>query len=88
MLVKEVKINNKNGMHARPVALFSKCAQGFNSRIMIEKGEKSAYADSVLKIMLLQARYGDVVRITAEGDDEEEAISALTELIESGFGED
>ena len=81
MVEKETTIGSQEGLHARPAAQFVKTAKGFSSEIMIVKGDKEANAKSSMKIMTLGAKKGDEVVIRAEGDDAEEAVEALVELI-------
>ena len=81
MVEKETTIGTQDGLHARPAAQFVKTAKGFSSEIMIVKGDKEANAKSSMKIMTLGAKKGDEVVIRAEGNDAEEAVEALVELI-------
>ena len=81
MVERETTVGPEEGLHARPAAQFVKTAKGFSSEIVVIKGEKEANAKSSLKIMTLGARKGDTIVIRAEGDDAQEAVDALTELI-------
>jgi phosphotransferase system HPr (HPr) family protein len=81
MVEKETTIGPQEGLHARPAAQFVKTAKGFSSEIMIVKGDKEANAKSSMKIMTLGAKKGDEVVIRAEGNDAEEAVEALVDLI-------
>ena len=81
MVQKETVVGPEAGLHARPAAQFVKTAKGFSSEIVVIKGETQANAKSSLKIMTLGARKGDTIVIRAEGDDAEEAVDALAELI-------
>ena len=81
MVEKETTIGPQEGLHARPAAQFVKTAKGFSSEIMIVKGDKEANAKSSMKIMTLGAKKGDEIVIRAEGNDAEEAVKALVELI-------
>src|SRR3954469_14395305 len=81
MVEKETTVGAQEGLHARPAAQFVKTAKRFTSEIVIVKGDKEANAKSSLKIMTLAARKGDGIVIRAEGDDAEEAVDALVELI-------
>jgi phosphocarrier protein HPr len=87
---KEIEVLHKVGLHARPAAIFVKTANGFASRITVEnltKGTKAVNAKSILSLLLAAVQMNDRVRITADGNDEEAAVSALCELIKSNFGE-
>jgi phosphocarrier protein HPr len=81
---RETTVGPEAGLHARPAAQFVKTAKGFSSEIVVIKGEKQANAKSSLKIMTLGAKKGDTIVIRAEGDDAEEAVDALAELISAG----
>jgi phosphotransferase system HPr (HPr) family protein len=78
---RETVIGAEEGLHARPAAQFVKTAKQFSSDIVVVKGGREANAKSSLKIMTLGARKGDKVTIRAEGDDAEEAVEALTQLV-------
>lgn len=78
---RETIVGPEEGLHARPAALFVKTAKQFSSEIVVAKGDKEANAKSPLKIMTLAAKKGDRISIRAEGDDAEEAVDALVELI-------
>jgi phosphocarrier protein HPr len=80
-------IDHEAGLHARPAALFVQTAGQFASDITVTHGERSANAKSILTVLTLGAKQGSEVTITAEGDDAQEALDALKELVESNFGE-
>jgi phosphotransferase system HPr (HPr) family protein len=87
---REIEVRHKVGLHARPAALFVKAASGFASRITVEnltKGSAPANARSILSVLLVAVQMADQVRITADGNDAEAAVSALCDLINSNFGE-
>ncbi len=81
MIEKETTVGPEAGLHARPAARFVKTAKGFSSEITVIKGEKEANAKSPLKVMTLAAKKGDEITIRADGEDAEEAVDALVELI-------
>ena len=66
--------------HGRPAARFVQAAKGFSSQVVIVKGEREVNAKSVLKITGL-ARKGEKVTIRAEGEDAEQAVETLAQLI-------
>lgn len=73
-----VVLKDKAGLHARPAANFVQTAARFESLITIAtEAGKEADAKSILGVMGLGARQGDIVTITIEGDDEDEAAAAL-----------
>jgi len=81
MIEKTVKILNKIGLHARPAAEFVEKANTFKSKISVEKDGKKVNAKSIVEILTLGARYGSSIKITAEGEDEEEAVEELIKLL-------
>lgn len=88
MATKEVIIINETGLHARPAQLFIQKASEFQSVIKVIKEDGSeGDAKSILGMMSLGLAKGTKIAIKASGDDEEQAVAALVELVEQGFGE-
>ncbi len=85
MLSKNFKIMHEDGLSARPAALFVQVASKFNSRIWVEVNSKKVNAKSIMGIISLSIGQDDEITVTAEGNDQEEAIEALTKLIDSNF---
>ncbi|HTG81813.1 MAG TPA: HPr family phosphocarrier protein [Geobacteraceae bacterium] len=88
MQEQEFTIVNKLGLHARASALLVKTATRFNSEIRIEREGVEVNGKSIMGIMMLAAAKGTVIRLKVEGEDEEEAMAVLGELVKNGFGED
>ena len=82
-----VELRNESGLHARPAAVFSKRAATFDCDVKVSKGETEANAKSVLRVLTLDCHQGDQITISTDGDDEDDALKALVELVESGIGE-
>lgn len=80
-------VNNPLGIHARPAALLGQCCIEFKSAITFEANGRSADGINVLQILALSAKKGDSLKITAEGEDEEEALAAIEKLLNTEFGE-
>ena len=83
MVEREVTVQNKTGLHARPAALFVQKAGKFSSTITVVKEEREANAKSIMSVMALGAGQGSTIVIRADGCDEEQAVAALVELVES-----
>ena len=83
-----VKLLNKVGLHARPAAMFVQTANKFRSDIKVEKEGREVDAKSILGILSLAAELNDVVTIKANGEDAENALKELVELVNSKFGEE
>ncbi|MEJ6580264.1 MAG: HPr family phosphocarrier protein [Akkermansiaceae bacterium] len=80
-------ITNTFGIHARPAAQFVKIANTFPCEITVEKDDDEVDGKSILGLMMLAAGHGSVIRVTTEGDQAEEAMKALGELIARDFEE-
>ncbi len=87
MIRRRVKIRNRLGLHARAAARFVHTASGFKAKVTVARNGKTMDGKSILGILLLAASQGTHLDLTADGEDEGEAIDALERLIESGFGE-
>jgi phosphocarrier protein HPr len=87
MIEKTAIVINRLGMHARPSAMFVSYASRYKSEIFIEKAGIKVNGKSIMGIMSLAAEKGSKLIISANGEDEKEAIKVLIELVESGFGE-
>lgn len=87
MFVKDVMVQNQVGLHARPATFFIQKANEFKSSIWIEKEDRRVNAKSLLGILSLGIVGGMAIRVIADGADEQEAVSQLVALVESGFNE-
>lgn len=87
MITKEVVIKNQVGLHARPATFFIQKANEFKSSIWVEKEERRVNAKSLLGVLSLGIVKGTTINIIADGADEDAAIEALSELIDSDFNE-
>lgn len=77
----EITIKNPTGLHTRPGSEFVKLAKTFASDISIKKGEKSANAKSLVKVLQIGISQNDVIMISANGEDEEKAIASIADYI-------
>jgi len=87
-LSREIEIINKLGMHARAAAKFVKLASSFESLIEIERKNRRVNGKSIMGVMMLAASKGSKVTIYADGDDAEESLNKLEQLINNRFDED
>ncbi len=83
-----VRIDNKYGLHARPAAAFVKTAHTFDADVWVRKADLEVNGKSIMGIMMLAAERGTELVIRAAGDDAEEAVEALTALVDGRFGEE
>jgi phosphocarrier protein len=88
MMSRECVIRNRLGLHARAAAKFVHTATRYTSKVRISRDGKTMDGKSIMGILLLAAAAGSSVVITADGVDESDAIDALCQLIEGGFGEE
>jgi phosphocarrier protein len=87
VVTRSVTVVNQLGMHARAAAKFVHLAARFRSRVLVGHNGREMDGKSIMGILLLAAGRGTTLRISAEGDDEAEAVEALSTLVASGFGE-
>ena len=80
MAEKETTVGPEEGIHGRPAARILKAAKSFSSRIVFVKGDREVNAKSIIKITGL-AKKGEKITVRAEGDDAEQAVETLAELI-------
>jgi phosphocarrier protein len=88
MISRDFKISNKLGLHARPSAQLTQVASRFASDIHISRGTRRVNAKSIMGVMMLAAGQGATVTVEAEGEDAEQALQAIGQLIVDGFGEE
>jgi len=87
MLRREVEIINKLGLHARAAAKLTQIASRYQCEVWVSRDGRRVNAKSIMGVMMLAAAKGAKVTIETGGEDEDEAMSALVELIAGKFGE-
>ncbi len=87
MKEQKVIIPNKLGMHARAAAVFSRQASEFRSNVMVVKDSMEVNGKSIMELLTLAATKGSSIIIKTLGEDENQAIEVLSELVTQGFGE-
>lgn len=88
MKTREAAIVNRLGLHARAAAKFVQLATRFEAHVRVSRDNKVMDGKSIMGILLLAAAQGTRLTIAADGPDEEAAVDALCQLVDSGFGED
>jgi len=88
MIKNKVTIINSAGLHARPSAQLVKLASKFKSDFYIHSYGYRVNGKSILGVMTLAAEHGAELELELDGPDEEEAMSAIIELVEDKFGMD
>ena len=81
-------MKNRRGLHARASAKFVTLAAQQSAEVEVEKDGNRVCGTSIMGLMMLGAAMGDSITISAEGEDAEEAVTELAELVESKFGEE
>ncbi len=87
MIKRDFTISNKLGLHARPSAQLTQTASRFAADIHISRNGRRVNAKSIMGVMMLAAGQGSSVTVEAEGEDAEQALQAIGQLIADGFGE-
>ena len=87
MIETKVTIANRRGLHARASAKFVKCAEAYQAEIRVRKDDDVVVATSIMGLMMLGASLGTEITLQATGADAEDALAALTRLIEDKFDE-
>jgi phosphocarrier protein len=87
MVVKEVVVTNRAGIHTRPASMIVREASKFQSEFFIQKDGYEINGKSIIGVMTLAAEQGASLSLVFEGEDEGDASAAIQALFESGFGE-
>lgn len=87
MIEKELKIVNKNGLHTRPAANLVKLTSKYKSDVELSRNGFVINAKSIIGVMTLAAEYGCILKLSVQGEDEEQAANDIEELFAKGFGE-
>lgn len=85
---REMTIQNKHGMHARPAALLIKLVSKFQSDIQIEKDGTKVSAGSIMGLLTLEMYQGSLIKVYASGPDAEDALNAIEDLVNRKFDEE
>lgn len=81
LIRKKIVVKNKQGLHARPAALFVQIANKFDCRITVKRNEEEVNGKSIMGILMLGAEKGSTIVIEADGQDAQSAISELERVI-------
>lgn len=82
MVEKQVEVQLKTGLQARPAALFVQEANRFTSDVFLEKDGKKVNAKSIMGLMSLAVSSGSVITLIADGNDEQEAVDTLATYVQ------
>ena len=87
MISKNLTVVNPSGLHLRPAGVLSQTAMKFKSDITIICGEKKIVAKSVLNVMAAGIKCGTEITLVCDGEDEEEALAVMVQIVKDGLGE-
>jgi phosphocarrier protein HPr len=85
---KELVIQNRNGLHARPAAMFVKISSRHRAEVWVEKDGERVNGKSIMGLMMLAAGKGSKLQVIAEGADADKVMAEIENLVESRFGEE
>lgn len=88
MPTRELTIVNEKGMHARAAGEFTRVASKFKVGIFVSRDGLEVNGKSIMGVLMLAAYCGSTITVRAEGDDADQALDALQELVENKFGEE
>jgi phosphocarrier protein len=83
----QLVIRNQLGLHARACALFVKLAARYKAHVFVSRDDLEVNGKSIMGVMMLAAEEGATINVRAEGEDEQDALKALEELVVNRFGE-
>ena len=87
MIKTNITISNKLGLHARASAKLTKLAGSFPCEVWMSKGERRVNAKSIMGVMMLAAAKGSTITIDTQGEQADEALQAIQDLVADRFGE-
>lgn len=86
-MIRKVIIQNRAGLHARPISKFVEVAGKFDSKLIVRFNDQDVNGKSIIELMTLGAYCGAELQLISEGEDCESQLDSLEELILSGFKE-
>ncbi len=81
VIKKKLTVKNKQGLHARPAALFVQITNKYDSRVTVRRDEEEVNGKSIMGILMLGAEKGSEIVIEVEGEDAMDAIQELEKII-------
>lgn len=84
----ELEIKNLKGLHARAAAAFVKCIADLDADVLVEKDGQEVDGSSILGLMMLAASKGSRIKVKASGNEAEQAVKNISDLVNSLFGEE
>ncbi|MBE2180342.1 MAG: HPr family phosphocarrier protein [Chthoniobacterales bacterium] len=87
-MTRELVIQNRYGLHARPAALFVKTSNRFKAEVWVEKDGEEVNGKSIMGLMMLAAGHGSKLKVSAAGADAAKFLDEIEELVAKRFHED
>lgn len=87
MIIKEITVKNRAGLHTRPAATLVKLAAKYKSDVTLIRDGFPINAKSIIGVMTLAAERGCTLQLKVDGEDEKEASEKICKLFDEGFGE-
>jgi phosphotransferase system HPr (HPr) family protein len=88
MTERKLKIQNKLGLHARPAALLVETASNYDAEVHVIKNGNTINAKSIMGVLMLAAEQGSELTFRAKGNQEKEALDAISKLLDDKFHEE
>jgi len=88
MIERKLKIQNKLGLHARPAALLVETASNYDAEVQVIKNGNTINAKSIMGVLMLAAEQGSELTFRAKGNQEKEALNAISKLLDDKFHEE
>lgn len=88
VLTAELEIQNKKGLHARAAAAFVKTVAPFDCEVEVERIGQTVSGCSIMGLMMLAASKGTTIKVNCSGAQAQEALQAITDLVNNKFGEE
>ncbi len=86
-LIKELLVQNKMGIHARPAAMIVRITNKFKADVFVEKDDEQVNGKSIMGLMMLAAGKGSKVKFLATGEDAAQLLAELEALFAKKFDE-
>jgi phosphocarrier protein HPr len=86
--VREIRIANRRGLHARASAKFVQTVERFDSDVTVTRCGETVGGRSIMGLLTLAAAQGTTITVTAKGQDADSCLQAIDDLISNKFGED
>ena len=83
-----LKIINKAGLHARASTRLVQSANKYRCEVTVSKDGQDVNGKSIMGVLLLVAAKGSTITITCDGEDAQPCLDSLTQLVQTGFGEE